>query len=61
MPATGNPQRIGADIDAEHVARVSRQGASEGPVVGRENVDRFVETAADEEGARFWGGGVLRI
>lgn len=53
MPATRNPPGILTDIHAQHVTRMPAQRARQSPVIGAKDVDVFVETAADEERARF--------
>lgn len=57
MATTRNPARIKTDIDTKNIARMAGEGLGEGPVVGGEDVDGFVEAGGDEEGAGFAGVG----
>ena len=49
MSATSDPPRIARDVHAQDVAGMSAEGLCQGPVVGGEDVDVFVEAGGDEE------------
>lgn len=51
VAAAGDPPSVHTDIYAEDVAGMAAEGFGQGPVVGGEDVDVFVEPAGDEEGA----------
>ena len=49
MAAASNPLHIIADIDTEHVPRVSAQRLDQRPVVGAKDIDVLIESAGDKE------------